>query len=450
MTDYVKRFLALRKELEGKRGLADVMASKGPKARAASLKRAEKTLGCSIPGAMADFFSQMDGWSIQWRWPGLGPLGTTVTGQSQIYSIEQVVGHKVLARNETGAFEFRPFWSKDIGEDEARDLARFRVLDDAGYGNYVLMELGKDVPEPRLHLFLYGNRLIPLELSFAEYLEAVLETRGMYLWQQYHSALPEPLIVRDDFFENMRALFLGTSLADVGEVERSLAPSRLNVFLAGATKPDFGRLFDERVSDLRKRQDVKVLEYSRRPGVSLGSLVKATSALAQDLPEVMVEFYLAMNGVDLAWEGERAAGQVRVLPLESVLAGNDGEFKKEWNQPGEFRDWIWRDHDPPEERAFLQELRPIESVEGMNVDVALRFVRGREEPELYVLDENGRQSLPLEFSQYVKALLAFMGLDRWYYAFLGKEKSVVGTTALREQIEEYCPETDVAEIVSED
>jgi hypothetical protein len=441
MQDYVKRLLALRKELEKKDEFVDVVVSKRPRASKTKIDRAEKQLGRPLPGQLKEFFSQSDGWRIEWKCPNMGPLGTTLTGQSQVYSVEQIVDHKVLTRTESGAFEFRAFWSKKISENKACRLARLKVLDDIGFSNYVLMELERDKDEPRLYLFTYTQNLVELSLSVSEYLETVLETRGLYLWQQYATTSGDPAVVYDDLFQSMATLFPGADTANLMPAGNSFAPTDLNELLRQGTKSDYKQRFDETEKRLEGK-GVKVNEYARSDGASLGSLAKAAAALDGGLPREMVMFYSALNGLTLQWEGEYASGQIRMLPIEEVLGGVDGAFKRDWNNPDDFRNWIWHDHYEPEKKAFYQDLRPIESMEGMSVDVTVRF-RPQSHPELIVIDEEGEHHLPMTFARYIEALLGFMGLDRWYYAFIGKEAAVVRNATLAEQMRRYFPDVDV-------
>jgi hypothetical protein len=432
---YVSRFSEIEDEIQSRDHVTQQTFFSRKKINKAKFKKIETQIGRKIPESMGRFYSEMNGLYMQWRYTDPDDRFHTITGKSEIRPIEKVFSHLVSVWGE-GGWHDEVFWSADATEDQIRAFHSLMVLDELEYGNYVVFRLPDDQDEPELFLFCYHNHLYPLDLSLDEYLDLLFQTRGMYFWQEY-ATLPGSVEldtgIPDRFHENMSRLFPDVDLSKLRKIELPLARSIYNVFMAKKKKVDYRGLFAERVEELKKNKNIVKIEFTPNEGVSLGAVRKAKESLGRELPESLLCFYLNMNGFRLEWTCEEAGadvikGFIDMLPLEHVLGGFNGLYRKDWNDEV-FRNVLWMEDDDEEDIEFMKPFKMFDGYEGLNINIVLRFVEGQEEPELFLNDRWNYYPLTITFAEYLERQLDTLGLEFWQY-YVTDPKSFTDFSAL--------------------
>lgn len=148
--------------------------------------------GATIWRGFAEFHAAANGFLFQWVYKGPRPPKTK-TGSAQLAPIRTIYLPPVHSKLAT------KFYGQRL------------VLDKISTDDQVAVEFTKGTEEPRLLYFSdRTGDYHPLRLSFTQYLQALLDSRAMYGWQEFFVDDPAfPLMDKDtsDFLKSFEMLF---------------------------------------------------------------------------------------------------------------------------------------------------------------------------------------------------------------------------------------------------
>lgn len=424
MKDLRKLFKDRLNEIENNKNFVDTIFQLNNKASKSQINKIEKEIGRKLPPGMLDFYSQMNGLYMSWRYRVPGEPYRIITGKSEIRSIDKVFTN-LIEVFDNGDWKDDVFWSRYSKKEEIELFNNFMVLDELDNGNYIIFKINND-QEPDLYLYSHCNRYYPLDISFSEYVDLLFKTCGMYLWQEYvtrPATFEKNREIPDNFHDNMKLLFPETDLSRFGVSDKLLTKSNYNIFFQKKEKIDYKALFLEKVEELNKNK--KLIEINFEPGkqdTTIGTFRKVKEATGRELPVSMYEFYTSINGFDLEWElegknDEIIRGQIHMQPLEDVFGGYNGKYRKDWDDEV-FKNILWMEDYEKEDITFMKPFKIIDTYEGESRDVVIRFIK--KEPELFLRDKWEYQPLSISFSEYVNLLLETLGLEYWQDSYISK------------------------------
>lgn len=393
-----------------------------PPAKKAELQAVEESLGRKLPLAIANLYSTTNGWSIKWAVKDRENPERLITGRSRLPNLEFLFNHKIYTWQDGDEREDEP-WDADTPLEMVERLREMFVLDDLEFGNYVMFTLPEDQGEPELFLYRYRNRLYPLRVSIEEYLELTKQTLGMFLWQQYVVADPDYVPDRDipdRFHRNMRTLLPDADLSVFCPAPFEEADSLFLSRVVSGRREEF----TEKAGRLKKDKRFKEVSFKPNPGVHAGTLQRIRENLGCELPGHLTAFYSSMNGFSMRWSCKvgdaKVEGRVILPPLEDVFGMEHGHRRKEWT-PAVYRNVLWFDDSPLENRPLLQSLRRLEFIEGLGWDIAIRFVDEEPGYEIYLVDRGEAILLAVDFNDYLDCILETMGTSGWQLHLLDPE-----------------------------
>jgi hypothetical protein len=145
--------------------------------------------GVKVWRAFQEFHSIANGFLFQWLYQGGKPVSTK-TGSAQIAMVQEIYLPEALPPGREMLF-----------------YGQRRVLDQISPDDQVTLQFEKGAAEPRLEYFSDDTGdYHPLKLDFPGYLEALLEARAMYRWQQFFVDDPSFPLTPDKAEEFRRSL----------------------------------------------------------------------------------------------------------------------------------------------------------------------------------------------------------------------------------------------------
>ena len=444
MNKLKKRLSAIERDL-ARIGIPeyDVFAFKGNSPDVFS--EVEREIGRKLPRSLVDFYKNTNGFIIEWsggETPGL-------EGKVEIQMIQNLFSREVDTVFSSEDQQTGYFYSNQLSPDEKVKLKDFYVLDILYPGNFTLLKLDPEMEEPELYLFTYRKKLTRLNLSFPQYVNLCLETRGLCLWQQYATEgmhFSDDLGFDDDFFDHMDRFFPG---ADLSLLSKKLKPGLPSI--AKMRETDYGRLFEERVQRFEQRTGANIQRFETYPGARTSALIKAQESIQRKLPDSFIEFFASTNGLDLDWNFEQYTGRIHIPPIEMVFGGPHGKNKIEWNEEADFKGSLW--FDDTEGQEFIKELRLLESPYEKSLFIGIK-VSESGEPELYKVEARSEtKKLEIPLSKYFNYLLEFLGAYYWFGLTTGERKISIRTQSteylLEDGLKDLFPDVEIEKFIIE-
>ena len=435
-------------ELEERNDCEEAIFAFSRKASKKDLKAAEGIIGKKLPKRLEDFFLDTNGMSIDWTLYLDQNPSQPIIGKTNIPSLSSFLKKEVESW-EGGKEISTSFWSRITKEEEISRYQQYYVLDDIGFGNYVLLVWDNDKNVEELFLYLYRDTIYPLPIDLSEYFRLLEKTRGLYLWQQYlvkDSDFLEKKGIRDQFFENMEILFPEEDLSEFPALD---VPSSSSASNLSESSPNYLILWNGIFQEMLNSNDVEEVQFEPNPGVHISVLNKVTCVLGESLPESMVNFYSSMNGFQFSWtyknkNGEDPfSGQIIMPSLENVFGGEGGVRTKEWDEEA-YKDILWHDDMPTEAIQSFYPLKRIELIEGVSMDVLIQFGAKGETPRLLLSDRLDLFSLNVSFEEYLFLLTQTRGFTYWQLHLLSLEEQKELNISLPylKQMKKIFPEAD--------
>ena len=434
MKNYYQLFIDIENSMNKNPNFVDISFQYVPKPKLEQINKIENLIKFQIPEEYLSFYQKTNGITVNWSYRDHSNCSHLICGNFSIPVLERLFGISVYNYKD-GKFQNDLIYTTNISSDKEIDLKSLMLLDNLNYGNFVVIKEVNN--QPKLYLLLYCNQLYPLKIKLEEYLDYLLQTRGMYLWQQYFiedDFLKDGPIVPDEFHTNMAHLFPDVDLKQFPIISsKSSNFPNFHHYIKDQNKTDYCQLLTEKVNDLKDLKNITIENFIPNPiytyeeknwGTSIGSINKAYIALGQELPKSMIQFFSSLNGFALRWVyntgGDAIIGIINLLNLENIIGGEMGFFKKDWDDNA-FKDVLWFEDYDEDLIEYIKPFKIIDNIEGMSREVVIRFTPEQDEPQLFISDKWEFYPLSINFSEYIEYLFLTMGMVGWQFLFVSPE-----------------------------
>jgi hypothetical protein len=407
-----------------------------PQFRKADVKKFDKFLGYDMPKEMREFYTEYGGLSLTWQIKY--ETSMIIEGGAFVRSLDSFMnGQQLKSSRKSKRGERHKEYLWEEGDDPAliKDLEdNYFILDIVEHYSktFVIFKIVDDIP--KLFLYKYPHYMFPLTLGFTDYIEKTIEYRGFYMWQDYFidtaNTSEEGLAFlaqeRSDLFHiHMRNIFPEVDISNIPEPEDQDAKYSFEILTA---KKEYIQRFEKRFKEfeeflLTHRASTFSLEYNN-DRINIPIIRRIESMLQRPLPDSMLAFFTQINGFELKWkygkhiDGCTPSGSFRLLGLDQLFGGFN-PMDRNWTDTMFEGIVTMKDVMDDETYSFAKECRLL-SNEEFN-DTVVRFVDGKEEPELYVIINGNFYPMTTSFDDYIELLLENMGLEYWQRYFIDKD-----------------------------
>lgn len=194
--------------------------------------------------------------------------------------------------------------------------------------------------------------------------------------------------------------------------------------LKKSSRINYLALFSKKIEQMQKNKNFQRIHFKPNPPVEIAVLNRFKQDLGFELPKSMLAFYSSMNGFELDWsykhKKESISGGILMLPVEEAMGGPEGIHRKKWDD-NTFKNILWFPNYGRKEKEFLKQLQRIEMIEGVSLEIVIKFSEVDKEPELFLWDKGDVYPLKVDFITYIELLMETMGTGYWQYLLLGED-----------------------------
>lgn len=334
-------------------------------------------------------------------------------------------------------------YDAEIDDETRNKVNSLFIWAKLGIGNFILIDLQEPNDNPEVYLWRYPMRLFKLKLRFWEYLDKLLEYRGVYLWEKYYTENPAEAshpAIRDQFHDTFQTIFPKAKTELPPPTPQEKVP---NTFEILASQRNYAERFDRMVEDLRKREGFKVVNYDRWTGQSITGLQKGWYATRGLLTDDMLAFYSRIRCLKLHWQlhiGPQMVAEANFMlsPFDRMIGGPppgvEYNFRWDWDAN---RQMAWKN---PETVGMLL------FSDGYFGQTLIQLDENPAKMGLYYVDHDQPYPLTIDFKEYIELLLENRGLWRWQYFFTDPDacKELPRPARFRMDMRKYFPEADMS------
>ena len=183
--NYREKFSYLFKEMKSVKYFKDIDFFLHPPVNLEMILYVEKKIKKKLPESMKEFYSQTNGLYFRWFYKSKKNSFPTLRGKSAIGDIENIFSNRIEVFNGKEWSE-EVFWNgKNVTKTEMDLYKKLTILDNLDFGTYVVFSFDEGDNDLKLFLYSTPNNLIQLSITFSQYIECLIQARGMYLWQLY-------------------------------------------------------------------------------------------------------------------------------------------------------------------------------------------------------------------------------------------------------------------------
>jgi len=410
------------------------------------------------------FYEDYSGLSMEWKIKHENML--TIEGKSFIRSLDSFMNGQQLKSSKKakkGERHKEYLWEDGDDPELIKDLEdNYFILDIVEHYSKLFTIFKIEDDKVKLFLYKYPHHFYPLKLSFIEYIEKSIEYRGIYVWQDYFidrenttkAALEFLDSERPDMFhKNMKENFPEIEISDIPEPEKTINKYSFEILVE---KKDYFRRFDKRFKQLeQKLNNINGAEYKLEYNIgklNIPIIRRIEGMLNRALPDSMLAFYSQINGFRLSWKYPlkkdlTARASFNLLSLEQMFGGFD-PMDRNWTDNMFEGIVTMKDVMDNESLTFAKQCR-LMSNEEFN-DTVVRFVEGKDEPEIYVMISGKFYPMKVSFEEYIELVLENMGVEYWQRFHIKKElypdEEIENYSSTLEAIKSIFPDVDLKNI----
>ncbi|MCC7051499.1 MAG: hypothetical protein IT239_06970 [Bacteroidia bacterium] len=173
--------------------------------------------------------------------------------------------------------------------------------------------------------------------------------------------------------------------------------------------------FNDNLNYLKSRKNVNIGYLEIAPPAQ-PEIIERLNAMGVFLPDMLLEFYSACNGIVLNWdysekeEGFSYYGWINIAPIEQMFGGLTGDIEDFIYDDRNFG-LLYNDFLNEDEINFRKNLLLLESIEGDNSFVCLNYEENRSNPSLVYLSDFDHHSMDITLENYLGLLIDTMGME---------------------------------------
>ncbi|MFD1163840.1 hypothetical protein [Hwangdonia seohaensis] len=399
-----------------------------------AVKKLEKRILGSLNETLKEFYSQCDGYMLNWQ----GKLdGFKIKGQTSIRPVS-ILDNLSIGNNKVLSFsnlEHAPNFSID-------SLMIFDIIDNLG--NYVLLRI--DVDNSSLYLYTYGKKLNKMDLTIAEYLLKAEDYFGTELWQQFYIEKADNISNYYCIYKNNITFYQHLLEPNEFKHVKDSVKNILEKFNISNINFNYKNAINDKLEALKKQSTFYLSEFNLGTNVSANSLMKAQESICQALPQPMIDFYAQINGLEIEWEINNISGNLNYLCLEEIYGGNEWYNENDWNKTNYHNAIIWIGEDPNDEfYQISRELRPLEIFSGDSSYVGFRFSDANIFEIYYAFNRDELIKLPISIEKYLHLNIRLFGLEGWQEYYRSGKHAKIGEDYLIDHINTIFPDFKIEE-----
>lgn len=181
MNNYNERFAKLIEELKNNSNIVVEEADIKKGYAAATLEEYEQDLEVKYNPALKDFYRQVGGVSISWK---LSPsFSAPEEDAGYLAGVIQLLDPFTMIMSEAGTRWKDILWFEDMPDEDAKNFLPFDFPSTELIAGF---KLANSKLSNELYLYESSNGVSPFALSFEDYINYAIDSRGIFYWQRYY------------------------------------------------------------------------------------------------------------------------------------------------------------------------------------------------------------------------------------------------------------------------
>lgn len=185
MKNYLKKIEHLVAELKAVPHISNLIFEKNAGIRDEDFKDYADEFSIKVANNVKEFYTELDGFSLTWKY---NQIASDSTNQSFEGYINILPFYKMFLGDNDNLWE-NEIWGNHTSDKELSFYKNLKIFDYFEKDNIhcVCLEISHDTITENLWIFREGYQPLPMKINLEEYIEKLIDTKGLWGWQYLYA-----------------------------------------------------------------------------------------------------------------------------------------------------------------------------------------------------------------------------------------------------------------------